>query len=310
MRAALWLLSLLPLASGRSVVGYNMTLLARAREGVQSGAPGFAAPWASLQAIAHEWLSFPLASVVQKTVPSPPGASIHDYNSWPTYYWRCNQVQPPQNVASAAACNTTTGVPLSRHDGYPNYDDIRARDLDRFANTSQLITDLSLAYYFSSNETYAVKAGAAARTWFLDPATRQLPTLEFAQYIPGCTPSECGSRGIGIIDYSSRITQMLDGLVLIEGSTGWSTADGDAMSAWVGQLLQWQLTSTHGGNESAQTNNHGTWYDVNTMTLALYTGNTSVAARIAAAAPTRRLDVQIAPDGELPLENARANSLG
>ena len=95
-----FLLTLLPLALGRSVVGYNMTLLARAREGVQLGAPGFAAPWASLQAIANAWLSFPLASVVQKTVPSPPGASIHDYNSWPTYYWRCNQVQHPVAIST------------------------------------------------------------------------------------------------------------------------------------------------------------------------------------------------------------------
>lgn len=42
-------------------------------------------------------------------------------------------------------------------------------------------TCLALAYYFTYNETYAVKAADNIRTWFLDPDTAMVPSSKYAQ---------------------------------------------------------------------------------------------------------------------------------
>lgn len=67
--------------------------------------------------------------------------------------------------------------------------------------------------------------------------------------------------------------------------------------------------SKNGKEEADAKNNHGTWYDVQVMALAVFTGQLDLARRVAEEAKSKRIAAQIQPDGKMPLELERPNSL-
>ena len=60
------------------------------------------------------------------------------------------------------------------------------------------MTALSLAYFFSHNESYADKACSLLDAWMLDPALRMTPAIKFGQGTPG----ETNGTGGGMIEFT------------------------------------------------------------------------------------------------------------
>lgn len=96
---------------------------------------------------------------------------------------------------------------------------------------------------------------------------------------------------------------------MLLASAAWSARDDAALRAWMTEYLDWLLDSPLGRQEAAEKQNHGSLYDVQVMRLALVTGRTDLARQTAETAKTKRIAVQIEPDGSQPLELRRTQSV-
>jgi unsaturated chondroitin disaccharide hydrolase len=234
-------------------------------------------------------LKHPIFTVTAKHR-TPPSGDKHDYMSLAPYWW-------PDSTKPG-------GVPFIRRDGDVNPESRLDTDSPRFLQFADAVETLTLAYYFSNDPKYARRAGVLLRAWFLDGATKMNPNLRFAQAIPGVTEG----RGIGIID-TRNLTNIVDDVLLLRGAPGWTAADERGIREWARQYVGWLQTSPQGREEAIQKNNHGTWYDAQLASLALFVGDTALARRVISDAGPGRIARQIAPDGRMPEELARTRPI-
>jgi len=262
--------------------------LAATKTAIARQDPYVAAAWAALKVDAGKALEAQRFSVVDKAV-APPSGDKHDYLSQAPYFW--------PNPA------TPDGLPYIRRDGERNPEINKITDhraIDGLASSTQA---LALAFYFSGDERYADKAAALLRAFFLDAVTRMNPNLEYAQFVPGVNTG----RGIGLIE-TRGFTHVADAIGLLETSKAWTAADDRAVKQWYAVFLSWMEESANGKAEAAAKNNHGTYYDLQVASYALFLDRPSLAKDVLEQAKQKRIAVQIEPDGRMPLELARTNA--
>lgn len=219
---------------------------------------------------------------------TPASGDKHDYYSVGPYWW------PDPSKPD--------GLPYIRRDGEVNperdeYDNVG------FSRTRSAVRDLALGWYFTAEDVYAERAALLLRTWFLAPATRMNPHLEYGQAIPG----RVDGRGIGIIDTVGLI-DLVDSIGLLESSPAWSDSEHRQLQDWFRGYLQWLKTSDHGRDEANTSNNHAIWYDAQVVSFALFVGDRPTARTVLKNVGPRRIATQIEPDGRMPRELARTKS--
>lgn len=263
----------------------NDETLAGTRAQLAAQDPELAPAWDKLRGEAEAALAAGPWSVTSKKS-LPPSGDKHDYYSVGPYWW-----PDPTKPGGLPYLRRDGEINPERHDG----------DSHGLSHLSQAVSTLALAYHLGGDERCAAHAAALLRVWFLDPATRMNPHLQFGQAIPGI----CEGRGIGIID-TMALCPLPDAVTMLGDAF---SPDGRAgLQTWFADYLSWLQASDHGRDEAGQHNNHGTWYDVQVATLALATDRADVARMTLAAVPAQRIARQIEPDGRQPHELARTKA--
>jgi hypothetical protein len=243
----------------------------------------------SLKKEADPLLNMKLISVMDKEF-TPVSGNKHDYMSQAPYFWY-DSTKP-------------NGRPYMRRDGEHNPEIKRITDRTYIGDLENATRKLSLAWYMTGDEKYAQKSAALIRNWFFNEATKMNPNLNYAQGIPGINDG----RGIGIIE-SRTLTGIADAAGLLLGSKSWKESDYKQLQQWYAQFLDWMLTSKNGNEEHAAKNNHGTWFYVQVIDFALFTGDNGKALQLVNESK-KLMDNQLTKEGQWPLELERTNALG
>jgi hypothetical protein len=221
----------------------------------------------------------------------PPGGDKRDYMSLAPYWW-------PDS-------SKKDGLPYIRRDGQVNPERFEYKDRELVATLQYCATTLAAAWFITGKQEYAEHAANMLRVWFVDSSTRMNPNMSFSEAIRGRN----AGRGAGIMGLA-QLPTILDAVILLRSSKYWSVADEAEVVSWGRSYLNWLRTSPNGIDEQDAPNNHGTWYDVQLASLALFTGLPDTAKRIIEAAKSMRIASQIEPDGRMPKELERTRGIG
>ena len=237
---------------------------------------------------ANSFITKKPTSVVEKSQ-LPPSGDKHDYFSLSPYDW------PDPSKPN--------GLPYIGRDGMVNPEVYSIPDKQNLNDMIFWVRTLSIAYYFTDDPKYASKAAELLRVWFLNDNTSMNPNLQYAQMVPG-------KKQIfpqGIMD-TYGITDVIDSIRLIQLSPAWTSQDQEGMETWLNRYLDWLLNSEAGKQESKARNNHGTGYNAQVSSIAIFLNKANIAKKIVQTASHKLIAGQIKKDGRQPLELKRTNA--
>jgi hypothetical protein len=168
------------------------------------------------------------------------------------------------------------------------------------------VATLTAAFVLTTERRYASKAAEHLLAWFVDPATRMTPSLQFGQHIPG-TP---GLRFEGIVE-TVPLAEVAHSLRFLAISDALAPEALKAVRGWFSEYLQWMNDSRTGGLARDAKDHHGSsWlFQCAAYADAIATGFTSDDAGLAALRHrfrTATLRAQINALGNFPHEVSTA----
>lgn len=239
---------------------------------------------------ADEALRANIVTVIDKKRVAPSGDK-RDYLSLAPYWW------PDPSKPD--------GLPYIRHDGKVNpttrdsYTDYTSKQV-LFRNLPRLVD----GYGFTQESKYRERALKWLQAWFVNPATRMNPNLNYAQGIPGINDGRC----FGIIEWVG-IGNLITPIQLLRTENASPAEMEETIVQWFDEYARWLQTSELGQEERTRTNNHGTWYDVQLTAILLFLGKIEEARSVLESTKDARIAIQIEPDGSQPREIERTKSL-
>jgi hypothetical protein len=243
---------------------------------------------ARVLAEAGRFLARQPATVVASRSPRSAGGP-HDFFSEGDYWW-----PDPKNP----------GGPYIRRDGMTN----PANFVDHrnyLMRLSVEVPALAAAWSLTRDKRYAAHAASHLRAWFVTPATRMNPDLQYAQAIQGRSTG----RGTGIID-TIHLVEVARAIPVIASSGALGPSEIAQVKEWFAAYTEWMSTSKNGQEERDAKNNHGTCWTLQVAAFAELTGDNKRIAECAERFRAMIVPEQIAPDGSQPLEVSRTKPYG
>jgi hypothetical protein len=194
--------------------------------------------------------------------------------------------------------------PYIRKDGQTNPENFVAHRL-AMIRLSQIVGRVTSAYLLTSDEKYAKAVGIHLNAWFINPATKMNPSLNFAQAIKG----RVAGRGIGIID-AIHLIEVARSVEILETNHALPSETIAGTKKWFSEFINWLASSEYGQDEMNTKNNHATCWVMQVGAFARLTGNNGVLDLCRNRFKNILLPNQMAENGSFPLELERTKPYG
>jgi hypothetical protein len=234
---------------------------------------------------ASHWLPAKPQTVTDFPAHDSPGGP-HDFFSQADYFWP-NPTNPNR--------------PWKEIDGKSNPANFQ---LHRKAmiRLSQAVPALTAGFLLTRRQEFARAAAAHLVAWFVTPATRMNPNLQYAQGYPG-GPS---GRSYGIID-TLHLVEPVRAAGFLKEALGGNYAP---VQQWFREYLEWMKTSAAGMKERDATNNHAIAWALQAAEFARLAGDDLTREEVRTRFETVQLPMQENAQGGFPRELARTKPYG
>jgi len=158
---------------------------------------------------------------------------------------------------------------------------------------------LAAAWLLTRDRRYGQRASEHLRAWFITPASRMNPNLEFAQGVRGVSTG----RSYGIIDTLHLVEVARAATMIVPRFL--SATEQAALKDWFRSYLNWLKTSDKGQRERDALNNHATCWALQASEFARLVGDDVTRSEIHRQYTDTLLPNQLGVDGSFPKELAR-----
>jgi hypothetical protein len=208
---------------------------------------------------------------------------LHDFYSQADYFWPNPKDQ---------------NGPYINRDGQSNPENFDEHRKAMVALSMQMPA-LTAAWVLTGDHRYGRRACDHLRAWFVTPATRMNPNLEFAQAVQGVSTG----RSYGIIDTLHLVEVARAASVLTPHLL--SARDSAGVKDWFASYLGWLCNSDHGKAERDTKNNHAVCWALQAAEFARLAGDDAIRQEVYRRYCEILLPDQMAVDGSFPKELAR-----
>jgi hypothetical protein len=208
---------------------------------------------------------------------------LHDFYSQADYFW-----PDPKDPNG----------PYINRDGQSNPDNFGEHRRVMVAFSMQMPA-LTAAWVLTGESRYGKRACDHLRAWFVTPATRMNPNLEFAQAVRGRSTG----RSYGIID-TLHLVEVARAASLLAPEM-LTQQEADAVKGWFVSYLDWLCNSDRGKAERDTLNNHAMCWALQAAEFARLAGNDPVRNDVYRRLREILMPGQLATDGSFPKELAR-----
>lgn len=267
----------------------NSATVSKKEDKLLKGNTSFSVADKKLISDADELMSHRAFTVMGKTG-MPASGNKHDYFNLAPYFW------PDPSKRD--------GLPYLRKDGQVNPETRdHYTDYNEWNEFADAVGKLCKAYTLTGDKKYALKAEGFIDAWFINPATRMNPNLDYAQGVRGVSDG----RQFGIIEFGD-IAGILTGVQQLQQAGVADAAFTKAFMRWVKDYAYWLQNSKLGKLEAAASNNHGTTYDVQLSNILVFLGQKEQLVQLLEQVKSKRISTQIEPDGKQPEELGRTKA--